>query len=244
MDIQESHQNWTELGKTDPMWVVLTFPDKKGGKWTEAEFFQNGREEIGAMMEKLRENGVLTQRGKALDFGCGLGRLSQALAGFFSSVDGVDISASMIEQARELNRSPDVVRYHLNLTADLTAFASQSYDFVCSSICLQHIPTQYQLRYIAEFMRLLRTGGVAHFQTIHARGWRAALPGWLVESYRGFKHRGKPYIPMYGAATRRVRDVLARSGGSIRLHQRPPYQGWESRFRNDVFLVVKENCAI
>ena len=39
MNINDSHRNWTELGKDDPLWVVLTDPDKKGGKWTEEEFF-------------------------------------------------------------------------------------------------------------------------------------------------------------------------------------------------------------
>ena len=240
MDIQEAHQNWTELGKDDPMWVVLTVPDKKGGKWTAEQFFEDGRVEIGQALKTLADSGIMYQTGKALDFGCGLGRLSQALSNYFTAVDGVDISASMIEKAQALNKAPEKVCYHLNLKADLSAFPSASYDFIYTRICLQHIPTDFQLKYISEFMRLLKPGGVAHFQTIHSHGLRALVPNWFTEIYRKFKYRGKPYIPMYGVPTPRVVDVISAGGAVVKTHKTSPYEGWESRYRNDHFVAVKQ----
>jgi len=44
--------------------------------------------------------GVEPSGGRALDFGCGLGRLTQPLAERFDEAVGVDIAASMIEGAR------------------------------------------------------------------------------------------------------------------------------------------------
>ncbi len=222
------------------MWVVLTVPEKKGGKWTAEEFFQDGREEIRRVVKELEDAGIAFQPGKALDFGCGLGRLTQALANYFSSVDGVDISASMIEKARAFNQAPEKVRYHLNLKADLSAFPSATYDFIYTRICLQHIPAQYQLSYISEFMRLLKPGGVAHFQTIHARGLRALVPNWFTEVYRKFKYRGKPFIPMYGVSARLVLHAIKAGGAVLKRHEPSPYEGWENRFRNDNFVVVKQ----
>lgn len=241
MDIQEAHQNWTQLGKDDPMWVVLTDPAKKGCKWTVEQFFQNGREEMRLAMKKLEDAGIAFQPGKALDFGCGLGRLTQALSDYFSAVDGVDISASMIEQAQALNKAPEKVRYHLNIKADLSLFPSAAYDFVFTRICLQHIPPQHQLCYVSEFMRVLKPGGVADFQTIHARGLRAAVPNFVTESYRKFKNRGKPFIPMYGVSPHRVFDAITSAGAVLLRHEQSPYEGSESRFGNDNFVASKKN---
>ena len=52
----------------------------------------------------LAARGLPRARALALDFGCGAGRLSRALAAHFEHVVGVDVSASMIETARALNR--------------------------------------------------------------------------------------------------------------------------------------------
>ena len=241
MDINDIHKNWTDLGQNDAMWVVLTDPNKKGGRWTEREFFENGREEISRVMQQLKEAKIPIHFGKALDFGCGLGRLSQALGNYFASVDGVDVSASMIEQAKALNKMPEKVQYHLNVKTDLSAFPSDSYDFIYSSICLQHIPTNYQLSYIADFMRLLKRGGIAHFQTIHARGWRQFVPNAMADLIRKLKYRGKAFIPMYGVPVSSVCKAIAEGGGVLKVNQPSAYGGWEARYGNDFYIVEKGN---
>ena len=45
-------------------------------------------------------------KGKALDFGCGVGRLSQALADYFDRVVGADVSPTMIGLARDPGSRP------------------------------------------------------------------------------------------------------------------------------------------
>ena len=47
---------------------------------------------IDQLLGWLRELHVQVRPGRALDFGCGVGRLTQALAGKFSECDGVDIA--------------------------------------------------------------------------------------------------------------------------------------------------------
>jgi len=239
VNLEKAHQNWTQLGKEDAMWAVLTDDSKKGNKWNEAEFFQTGRAEISAEIQRLRDAGVPLNLQRALDFGCGPGRLTQALGDYFSAVDGVDISSSMIEKANALNRKPDSVHYHLNIKSDLSFFPSNSYDFVYSAITLLHIPPPHQESYIAEFVRLLKPGGVARFQTIHAHSWRGLIPNWFAEIYRGYKYRGRAYIPIYGLPVRRVRGAVSGQGGIIRKYEEQPYKGWESRFAVDNFIAVK-----
>jgi 2-polyprenyl-3-methyl-5-hydroxy-6-metoxy-1,4-benzoquinol methylase len=243
LNIQKANQIWTELGEDDPMWVVLTAQDKRGGKWTQEDFFAHGCEEIDRALRTLHDSGVALSAGSALDFGCGLGRLSQALARHFQSVDGVDVSASMIRQAQQYNKCGDKVRYHLNVKTDLSLFSRGSFDFIYSRIVLQHIPTRHELLYIAEFMDLLKPGGIAYFQTIHAQGLRAVVPNWAVEAYRSVKSRGKPYIPMYGVGVAEVEAVIRHRGCRLENRSEDEYPGWESRFANDFYLVVKPGVA-
>jgi 2-polyprenyl-3-methyl-5-hydroxy-6-metoxy-1,4-benzoquinol methylase len=240
MNIQQAHKNWTELGENDPMWVVLSLPDKLGGKWTPEKFFASGREEIDRVLRIIREAGVTVNPGRALDFGCGLGRLSQALAEHFRRVEGVDISDSMIRQAQQYNKHPDKVEYQLNVKNDLSLYPRNQFDFIYSNIVLQHVPSTDQLLYIAEFMDLLKIGGVAYFQTIHCRGLRALVPNWFTEAYRFVKYRGNSYTPIYGVPASHVETVIRNGGGRIEKKTAAAYSGWERRFALDFFLVVKQ----
>jgi 2-polyprenyl-3-methyl-5-hydroxy-6-metoxy-1,4-benzoquinol methylase len=239
MNIERAHKIWTELGESDPMWAVLTAVDKRGRKWQPEEFFATGREEISRVLRTIREAGLTVHEGTALDFGCGLGRLSQALAEHFQRVDGVDVSASMIRQAQQFNRRPDQVEYHLNVKTDLSLFPRDRFDFIYSAIVLQHIPPQDQLRYIAEFMGLLKSGGVAYFQTIHSRGWRSLFPNWFAEACWAMKYRGEPHIPMYSV---RPPDVEMRIRSGRGRLERKMSDVYSSRFAADTFLVVKPHA--
>ncbi|HMJ63859.1 MAG TPA: class I SAM-dependent methyltransferase [Candidatus Binatia bacterium] len=219
------------------MWVILTDPTKKGNKWSRDDFFATGRQDVETSLQKLQGMGIQISFGRALDFGCGLGRLSQGLASHFAFVDGVDVSASMIEQAKTLNNQPPKVTYHLNVHGDLSNFASGSYDFVFSIISLQHTPTRFQRNYISDFVRLLKPGGVAFFQTIHTHGWRRLVPDVAADLYRKLKHKGKAFIPMYGIPISRVRSCVETRGGIIHTCESSPCAGYESRFVSDQYVV-------
>ncbi|MBI1852515.1 MAG: class I SAM-dependent methyltransferase [Planctomycetes bacterium] len=105
MDFRDLQQHWNAFGAKDPMWAILTDPAKKGRKWDVDEFFWSGDFDIQCVVEYARHLGVDVARRTALDFGCGLGRLTQALCRHFQSVHGVDIAPTMIEQARRLSRN-------------------------------------------------------------------------------------------------------------------------------------------
>jgi 2-polyprenyl-3-methyl-5-hydroxy-6-metoxy-1,4-benzoquinol methylase len=68
-------------------------------------------------MERLKTLDLGEQHGRALDFGCGVGRLTQALATHYDKVDGVDISWEMINLARRHNQHGDRVKYFANRQA-------------------------------------------------------------------------------------------------------------------------------
>src|SRR2546423_3765771 len=99
MKLEALQRRWNAAGKGDPFWAVLSDPRKKGNRWQVEEFFRTGSDEIQSLIADVEALGLTMQRRRALDFGCGPGRLSQALASYFDQVDGVDISPSMIELA-------------------------------------------------------------------------------------------------------------------------------------------------
>jgi SAM-dependent methyltransferase len=163
-DLRTLQKSWDEAGQADPLWAILTAPGKEGGRWDLEEFFVSGREEISAALQYVASLGLPSLRGRALDFGCGVGRLTQALAEHFDEADGVDIAPSMVEQARELNRHGDRCRYHVNAEPDLRLFPDSSFDFVYSNLVLQHVGPELACAYMREFVRVLAPGGVALFQ--------------------------------------------------------------------------------
>jgi len=162
-DVDELQRNWEIYAQTDPMWAILMDPEQRGS-WDQAEFFATGKQEVSTVLDHLTEIGVDLRTGCALDFGCGMGRLSQALADSFGEVTGVDISPTMIEHARRLNRHGERVRYVVCDSGDLARLGDVNFDFIYTSIVLQHMEPRLARGYLAEFARLLAPCGVLVFQ--------------------------------------------------------------------------------
>lgn len=163
MSLKRLEINWDEWAKRDAMFAILTF-DGKAGKWDAEEFFRSGREEIAQVLREADALLPQSPKKRALDFGCGIGRLTQALAEHFEESHSVDIAPTMIELAGEANQFGDKVHYHLNPKNDLSLFPDEYFDFVYSNIVLQHIHSEMSRRYIQEFLRVLCPGGAAVFQ--------------------------------------------------------------------------------
>jgi SAM-dependent methyltransferase len=164
VDLSDLQRHWDAFGNTDPLWSVLTNPEKKYGGWDKREFFRIGREETADVFKHLDENGVHVPRRRALDFGCAVGRVTQALADHFDQVDGVDIAPSMIRLAKRYNRFGRRCHYHVIHGDDLGIFADDTFDLVYSVHVLQHMEPRYAHRYIEEFLRVLAPDGVVVFQ--------------------------------------------------------------------------------
>lgn len=191
MELTELRRTWDKLGRDDPMWAVLTCPWYKGGGWDPDEFFRRGRVEVDDLLRRAQAHGLEPKKGSALDFGCGVGRLTQALAAHFASVVGVDIAESMVAEAERYNRHPGRCRYVVNDEADLGQFREGTFDLVLSSLVLQHMEPRFAQGYVSEFVRVLAPGGVAVFEVpsqfhtelqpslshlrLDARAYRAAL---------------------------------------------------------------------
>ena len=196
MNLKHLQRNWDELARTDPLWAVLTDPSKRGNRWDRDEFFATGAGEVYALMHHIESLGLSLPRSKALDFGCGVGRLTQPPADHFEETWGVDIAPSMIEQARNYNRHGDRCHYRVNNTGNLGFFADQTFDLVFSLLTLQHMPPQYAKAYLREFLRVLHPGGLLVFQTA---GEQTAVPKGPAAKLRRFLRRltPRPFVLAY-----------------------------------------------
>jgi SAM-dependent methyltransferase len=161
-NIATLRNNWESLAKRDALHAILTDETKVGGKWSVAEFMATGVAEIDMVMQHLATLGCVPDRnGTALDFGCGVGRLTQALGSRFATCVGVDISQAMIEKAESINQRSNC-RYVTN-SDSLLPFPEETFSFIYSNIVLQHIPARFAKEYLREFVRVLSPGGILVF---------------------------------------------------------------------------------
>ena len=214
---------WQALGASDPMWAVLSDPARRGGGWTQEEFFASGRAEVERIMAFVAELGLRPGRERALDFGCGVGRLTRALAAHADAVLGLDIAPAMVAAAREANADVPACTFALNPGADLRTHADASFDLVLSLIALQHVRSAALVAgYVAEFVRVLRPGGVAVFQIPAAVPARVRHhPGRVLVRAAGPRLlRRVPALAPYAMELTplpeaEVRRVVGRAGGTV-----------------------------
>lgn len=222
MTLKDVQKTYEDYGKDDPLYAVLSRKDTKDNKWDVEKFFDSGREEIAAAMSHLEKLGVEVNKGRAMDFGCGVGRLTQALCEKFEGAVGVDISYSMIESAQKYDRHGDRCEYRVNTTDDLAQLDDASFDFVYSNISLQHSPPEASSNYIAEFFRILRAGGVALFQIPSGpRHDPGSLGAKIYSIKRGplrrfwKRIRGMPPVEIHYINQSLVEEIIESSGGRL-----------------------------
>jgi SAM-dependent methyltransferase len=205
---------WEALAQEDALWAICADPARRNGGWNEQEFFAAGERELETVFHHLhRLNITIDASSPALDFGCGAGRLTRALAVRFSECWGVDISANMIEKARALNGNHPRCKFWLNQENRLRKFDEATFGFIYSSLALQHIDPKFVPDYLKELVRVLRPGGVMVFQ-VADRFNASALHKLRVEialrrRWQEMRNANKATILMHCLPEKAVRQILS-----------------------------------
>ncbi len=219
MSLRSLQKNWQLFGTTDPFWAIITDPLKKGNRWDVDEFFRTGVDEAASILFLVEAVRPLPEKLRALDFGCGAGRITQALGAHFAEILGVDIAPSMIALAERHNRLGDRCRYVLNPEPDLRIFPDRHFDLIYSVITLQHMPPHLARGYLKEFLRVLRPEGALLFQvparlknppTLVGRAWAKVYRTWLSVS-----RSDVPHMDMFGIEKDSVLEYLGALGARV-----------------------------
>jgi ubiquinone/menaquinone biosynthesis C-methylase UbiE len=160
---EQMKRDWNERAREDAKWFINR---AKRGQ-TEEEFDNNGRVEVDLLVKadlpKLvwgRDPGSL----RALEIGCGIGRLTKHLAAIFGEVHGTDVSSEMIIQGRERLRSYHNIHLHETNGSDFAGFRDEYFDFIFSAFVFQHVPSkEIILSNIREAYRLLKPDSIFKF---------------------------------------------------------------------------------
>jgi SAM-dependent methyltransferase len=138
-----------------------------------------------------------------IDLGCGEGRYTRTFARRGVRMTGVDISPGMLDLARqEEARAPLGIRYQLESSAELRAFADHSFDAAVSTMALMDTPNFPAVA--RQAFRVIRPGGGFFFSVLHpcfmGRGstWgkdlAGRIEGRLIPDYWG----DEPYVEQWG----------------------------------------------
>jgi 2-polyprenyl-3-methyl-5-hydroxy-6-metoxy-1,4-benzoquinol methylase len=222
---------WERLAR-DPYQAVLNesrYADPTPG--AREEFFRSGEAHVAQIMEAIRawlDPGFAPAR--AIDYGCGVGRLVIPLARRCGHVLGIDISPAMLAEARRHCAERGVANVDFRLSEEFMAEAAPApVDFVHSFIVLQHVAPRMGERVLDRLVAALGPGGIGALHLTYARDasplrkavhrLRRWVPGVnaAVNALQG-RPLGQPPMPMYEYDVGRVLGRLARRGcGSAHL---------------------------
>lgn len=174
-----SKKSWDNFVKEEPYFAAVSHPKFLRSQLTsssEKEFFETGDKHIKDILGLVRWHidRDFTPT-KALDFGCGPGRLVVPLTHIAAQVSGIDRNPHMIHVARENSRRFGAYEADFFLSGELTNGLPYKYDFIHSVIVFQHIPVKNGEQFLELLLDHLEPGGIGalHF-TLHRNAalWR------------------------------------------------------------------------
>jgi SAM-dependent methyltransferase len=159
------------------------------------EFFRSGEQHVQHVLSCCRRLfGEGFQPKSVLDFGCGVGRLLIPFAREAQRVVGLDVSPSMLAEARKNCDAFGVPHAATLLSNDRIDTADEVFELVHSAITLQHIEVERGLPLIEQLVDIVAPGGAI---ALHLTYGRNRVAG----------HYGQPLFKQV---------VPSRTGGAVR----------------------------
>jgi SAM-dependent methyltransferase len=174
-DVQETDVEWEKWGARDPYFGVLTH-DRYRASTISADdylaFFESGHGHVEAVLASCKRHfGEGFRPRRVLDFGCGVGRVLLPFAELCESVVGVDVSESMLAEARRNCARFGVTNATLVRGDDTLSAVEGQFDLVHSTIVFQHIESERGLDLISRLLELVAPDGVVSIHVTYGRDY-------------------------------------------------------------------------
>lgn len=152
---RDTDADWKEIGRIQPYWGVLTHPEfyrENMSSENLAAFYETGVLHIASVAHQFaRLFGAPLHVASALDFGCGTGRMTEAMTTYSDQVFGYDISAGMLQEAKANSKGRAIYTDQLPVTR---------VDWINSYIVFQHIPPERGFALLENLLALLADDGL------------------------------------------------------------------------------------
>ena len=219
----DTDQDWETFGSTEPYFSVLTCDRFKKANFTSdhrEEFFRSGSQYVDQLLDTVhRHINPSFVPSTILDFGCGVGRVSMPLARKGQNVVGVDISESMLKEAKRNCELHEVSNVEFVKADDELSNVRGHFSLIHSFIVLQHIPVQRGQRIFERILQLLEPGGIGVIHFTYAKAYSSGATGLVDVIKRRVpftRHlisllRGRPlFVPQMQMNTYNMNVVLHR----------------------------------
>jgi SAM-dependent methyltransferase len=164
---------WEEWGRRDPYYGVITDPKFRRSRIdgrAKREFFESGESHVHGVLTTIRKHidpGFAPRR--VLDFGCGVGRLLIPFAKTAEEAVGLDVSASMLQEAQRNCDEHGLSNVRLLSSDDLLSNLTGSFDLIHSCIVFQHIPAERGRSIFSKLLQRIRPGGVGAIHMTYSK---------------------------------------------------------------------------
>lgn len=230
---------WQKFGEDDPHWSVLTADEFRADRIAQTidHFYATGADVVTRACAMLLRNGAsLDAISSVVDFGCGVGRLSFALAERFKSVLAVDVSLPHIRLAEEHAAKIGSKRVKFQVMRNLQELDDlPSSDLIFSQIVLQHNPPPIIAQTLKRLFMAVAPGGYALFQ----------VPTYI----HGYSFKVKQYLSTdqeqmeMNALPQRVVFAIARESGCFPLEVREDTLAGDANMVSQTFLFMRPAVA-
>ncbi|WP_203074100.1 class I SAM-dependent methyltransferase [Falsiroseomonas ponticola] len=179
----QARRIWTRLGQERPFFSIL--PERRFSPdfaARNAEAFQKtGRDEIEVLKRRLTALEIdPADHPEAVEYGCGVGRVTVPLSVLFRKVTGFDISQPHIDLAQQAVRGAGRKGVSLSVVKDIRALDVPQHDFFYTRMVLHRNPPPLQAQILRRCLGRMRVGGIAVFQLLtHLEGYTYDTAAWL-----------------------------------------------------------------
>jgi cyclopropane fatty-acyl-phospholipid synthase-like methyltransferase len=179
--------------------------------------YERGRRAFEQLAERIeRFTGAELGSRRALDFGCGVGRLALPLAQRCTHLHGLDVSPEVLAEADRNAKRLGLTNVEWSDASRLPDLRG-TYDLAISMYVFQHIPSREGERVFATILAGLTPGGVGAIHFTLRPGRRAGHDGAGAKARPGSRglraiNWGLPYMLVHSYSLNRIARLLADAG--------------------------------